>query len=78
VFGHSLAPNDNHVLRCIAAGGVSNLLVGLYGNPDSKANREAIGNADSLAALRERLRGDRWPLAIKYYDAESAHVWDAP
>jgi hypothetical protein len=78
VFGHSLAPNDDHVLRCIAAGGVSNLLVGLYGDPDSAANREAIRNAESLAALRSKLRGDRWPLAIKFYDAASAHVWDAP
>jgi hypothetical protein len=78
VFGHSLAPNDNHVLRCIAAGGVSNLLIGLYGDPNSQANREAIKNAEALAGLRVRLRGERWPLAIKFYDAPSAHVWDAP
>ncbi|MGR9319153.1 DUF4917 family protein [Rhizobium leguminosarum] len=78
VFGHSLAPNDDHILRCIAAGGVSNLLVGLYGPPDTPANRVAIRHAQALTALRKRLRGDRWPLALKFYDAASAHVWDAP
>lgn len=76
VFGHSLAPNDDHVLRCIAAGGVSNLLVGLYGDPTTATNREAIRHAQSLGNLRTQLKGDRWPLAIKFYDAASAHVWD--
>jgi hypothetical protein len=78
VFGHSLAPNDDHVLRYIATGAVPNLLVGLYGDPKSPANLVAIRQAQVLANLRTKLRGDRWPLAIKFYNAASARVWDAP
>lgn len=77
VFGHSLAPNDGHVLRCISAGGVSDLLVGLYGDPRSPDNRQAVGRALSLSRQRDRIRGDRFPLKITFYDAASAHVWDA-
>jgi hypothetical protein len=32
IYGHSLADNDAHVLRCIASGGARNLLVSLYGS----------------------------------------------
>ena len=75
VFGHSLAENDNHVLRCIAAGGVEHLLVSLYGDPNSRANREAIANAEALVRLREQKRGSRFPLTVTFYDAASARVW---
>ncbi|WP_283843446.1 DUF4917 family protein [Bradyrhizobium barranii] len=43
IFGHSLAENDSHVLKCISGGGCANLLVGLYGDPTKKENMEAIG-----------------------------------
>ena len=75
VFGHSLADNDAHVLRCIASGGARNLLVSLYGDPDTPTNRAAIRNAEALAALRQRRRGTRNPLNVTFYDATSARVW---
>lgn len=75
VFGHSLAENDRHVLRCIAAGGIANMLVGLYGDPTNKGNKEAIANAQSLVAERQRLRGEKWPLGLTFYDAATARVW---
>jgi Domain of unknown function (DUF4917) len=75
VFGHSLADNDAHVLRCIAAGGASNLLVSLYGDPDAPENRTAIRNAEALATIRTRRRGKRFPLTVTFYDAASARVW---
>ncbi len=75
IFGHSLAANDIHILRCIGVGGVEHLLVGLYGNPDSRINRAAIQNAEALVQLRASKRGPRFPLNVTYYDAASASVW---
>jgi len=74
IFGHSLASNDAHVLRCIAAGAAQNLLVGLYGDSDSPPNREAIRNAEKIADRRLRLR-PRAPLSITFYDAATARLW---
>ena len=74
IFGHSLANNDRHVLRCIASGSASNLLVGLYGDSNSPANLEIVKNAEAIADLRLRRRR-RYPLSLTYYDAASAKVW---
>ncbi len=41
IFGHSLAANDQHILRRISAGGAANLLIGLYGDPSSESNKQA-------------------------------------
>lgn len=75
VFGHSLADNDMHVLRCIALGGTSNLFVSLYGDPGTPTNRAAIRSAENLVNLRLQRRGKRYPLAVTFYDAASAQVW---
>jgi hypothetical protein len=75
VFGHSLATNDQHILRCISAGGTANLLIGLYGDPTSQANKTAIARADEPVALRTKLRGERVPLNVTFYKAETAKVW---
>lgn len=75
IFGHSLATNDNHILRYIAVGGVENLLVGLYGDPKSSGNCAAIQNSEALVDLRQRKRGKRFPLRVTFYDAASAQVW---
>ena len=74
IFGHSLANNDDHVLRCIAAGAVPDLLVGLYGDPTSPLNREAVRNAEKIIDRRLRLR-PRAPLSITFYDAATARLW---
>jgi hypothetical protein len=75
VFGHSLADNDKHILRCIAGGSVSTLLVGLYGDPASTGNQLAITNANELVQQRSAKRGPRFPLGLVFYNAESANVW---
>lgn len=75
IFGHSLAENDRHILRCIAAGGAANLLIGLYGDPNSAANRAIAERANELAGLRGKLRGERFPLNITFYKAETVKVW---
>ena len=74
IFGHSLASNDKHVLRCVAAGAAKSLLVGLYGDPGSDTNKEVIKNAHKIAASRLKRRRKN-PLEITFYDAASAKVW---
>ena len=74
IFGHSLGSNDNHVFRCIAAGAAENLLVGLYGDPKSEGNREAIKNAKKIADRRMKRR-PRNPLRVTFYNAASAKLW---
>lgn len=75
IFGHSLAPNDQHILRRISAGSAANLLVDLYGDPASELNKAKIAKADQLIALRTQLRGARFPLNVTFYQAETAKVW---
>jgi hypothetical protein len=71
VFGHSLAENDNHYLRCVQRGKVSHLYVGLYGDPNSDANKFIKRRAKELSNGRRA----RSPLGVSYFDAESANVW---
>lgn len=71
VFGHSLAENDDHYLRRIEKGKLAHLYVGLYGDPDSDANRTIIRRASELASRRTPRR----PLALDFFDAASAMVW---
>ena len=71
IYGHSLAENDDHYLRCIRKGKVSHLYVGLYGDSNSVSNKFIIRRANQLSNER---RG-RNALAVTYYDASSANVW---
>ncbi len=71
IFGHSLAENDNHYLRCIQRGKVSHLYVGLYGDPSSDSNKFITRRANELTNGR-RVRN---PLGVSYFDAASAKVW---
>lgn len=71
IYGHSLAENDNHFLRCIQRGKISNLYVGVYGDPDSPANMFIRRRAESLASARRTSS----PLQVTYFDAASAKVW---
>lgn len=71
IFGHSLAENDDHYLRCIRKGKVSQLYVGLYGDPNSDANKFIMRRANQLSNGR---RGKN-ALSVSYYDAASAKIW---
>ena len=75
VFGHSLATNDRHVLRCISKGGCGDIAVSLFGDPTSKANKAVISSARALQADRETARGKKYPLRVTFYEASSAQVW---
>lgn len=75
VYGHSLAENDDHVFRCIASGAVGEMYVSLFGDPSSKGNQDVIARAGEVVARRKELRGERVPLNVRFYDAQSAQVW---
>jgi hypothetical protein len=71
IFGHSLAENDDHILKRLARGRFPMLYVGLYGDPGSKGNQWIIERAKSLASER----AGRSKLEVSFYDVESAKVW---
>ncbi|MBU0541033.1 MAG: DUF4917 family protein [Gammaproteobacteria bacterium] len=71
IYGHSLAENDDHYLRCIQKGKLSKLYVGLYGDPSSEANKFIIRRANQLSNGRRA----RNPLGVSYFDAATAKVW---
>lgn len=71
IFGHSLAENDDHILKRIGKGRLKKLYVGIYGDPLGLANQTIIQRAQALAGLRH----EKWPLEIAFYDAASAGVW---
>jgi hypothetical protein len=71
IYGHSLAENDEHYLKRIEKGKVSNVYVGLYGGPDSDSSKRIIARANKLATSRSPGR----PLKVQFFDAATAHVW---
>lgn len=73
IFGHSLAENDQHILKKIARGKVGQIYVGLYGDPNSDGNKAIRSAANALGAHRD----ERVPLSVAFFDAGSAQVWGA-
>ena len=71
IFGHSLAENDDHILKRLARGRFPKLYVGIYGDPNSKPNQWIVERANSLAGPRLA----RSPLEVAFFDAASAKVW---
>ena len=73
VYGHSLAENDDHILKRIGKGRFKKLYVGIYGDPLTADNQRIMNRAQELAAMRH----ERWQLEVTFYDAASANVWGA-
>ena len=71
IFGHSLAENDDHILKRIGKGRLKKLYVGIYGDPLDAVNQTIMQRAQALAGLRH----EKWPLEVVFYDAASANVW---
>lgn len=71
IYGHSLAENDEHILRLISKGKVEKLFVGLYGNVKSKDNKVIIRRATELVNKRNNNKN----LELHFYSSESANVW---
>ncbi|HEY0280951.1 MAG TPA: DUF4917 family protein [Solirubrobacterales bacterium] len=80
VHGHSLDPNDEHVLRRIEDSRVEALFVSLHGDPDSEDNRRIAERARLMAERRAENEAGRQAryrkqLEVRFYDADSAAVW---
>jgi hypothetical protein len=71
IYGHSLAENDEHYLKRIEKGKVSQLYIGLHGDPDSASNKRIVRRADQMA--NNRRRGAT--LSISYFASSTARVW---
>lgn len=76
IFGHTMADNDQHVLRLIEGGRMTSLWVGLCGYPNNQGNRSIISHAEGLAPARIQRKNAN--LEVNFYDAVSAEPWCAP
>jgi hypothetical protein len=74
VFGHSFDDNDDHVLKKIPEGKITDLFVGLYGDPNSESNKRIIAKAFSFADYRAEIPRKKG-LAVHFFDVETAMVW---
>lgn len=72
IHGHSLADNDQHLLKKIGRGKTPCIYISLFGNPDEPWNRSIVNNANKIAAMRS----SRYPLSLCFYDAQSIKVWN--
>ncbi len=76
ILGHSLGETDGHILDAIVRNRrLSNLYVGLHGDPESFSNQATQTVARRLHDQRAQLAQHN-PLEICFYDSESAGVWD--
>jgi hypothetical protein len=71
IFGHSLAGNDDHILKRLGRGKFPTLYVGIFGSPDTTDNKRIIKRATDLKADRR----ERYPLEVKFFDSATAQVW---
>lgn len=71
IYGHSLAANDEHILRVIEGGKVNKVYVSIFGDPNSTDNCRIVDRAELLQANRT----GRVALSIYFFDAASAKVW---
>jgi hypothetical protein len=71
VYGHSMAPNDAHIMRMIGRGKLKQLFVGIYGHENTEGNQLIRRQVEWIQSLRPPRR----PLDVAYFDAASASVW---
>lgn len=80
VHGHSLAENDDHVIKRIEEGKVAAVFVSLHGDPSSESNRALRHRAELLVERRNEHEAPkpanrRQSVDLAFYDADSAEVW---
>jgi hypothetical protein len=75
IHGASLGANDDHVWETLESesSNVTGLYVGIVGSQASNPTRELIERAKLIRDRRESSGGRK--LRLRFYDAESAHVW---
>ena len=75
IYGHSLAENDDHILKLIPKSKVKKVLVGLYGDAKSPGNKQIIRRAEKFPAERRHST----KLDVLFFDVSTADVWgDSP
>lgn len=72
VIGHSLADNDEHVLKRVRKGGCGKMFVSVFGSLDDEWNKSIVAKAKSMTDSRP----DGRPLEVKFIDASTLHIWD--
>jgi hypothetical protein len=71
-YGISFSDNDSHIFEKISNGRIKALFVSIYGDPSSERNKQIMQTVEGLSAKRSE-----HPLAIYFYNAESAQVWNS-
>lgn len=71
VYGHSMAENDEHIIRLIEKNKVTHLFVGLYGPSTSAGNQKIIERTFKIQGARSAKR----QLELYFFDAATAQVW---
>lgn len=72
IYGHSLAKNDEHLLKLIDGGKTSHVFVGLHGNSNAPRNKLIIERAKLFSSRRPAYRPT---LEVHFFDTASAEVW---
>jgi hypothetical protein len=70
VFGHSATDNDQHVYQAIFGSGTKHVYFGIY-----QPNEQNVIELNAQLAKYQALGNQG--IDYSFYDAESAHVWDA-
>jgi hypothetical protein len=68
IYGHSLASNDEHILRLVDRSRVQQVFVSIFGDPASPENRIIERRAKEFGSTRRTI-------PVVFYDAASAKVW---
>jgi hypothetical protein len=71
IVGHSLADNDDHVLKRIRNGKIGQVFISMFGDPESDANKRMRIKAESWAEARR----DYAPLDVDFIDASTLQIW---
>ena len=75
-YGLSFGESDGHIMHAIAENkGLSNLLVGLFGDPEEPHNLATRAAVTQLKKTRSRRVPNLPDLAVEYFDSGSANVW---
>lgn len=72
IVGHSLAANDDHILKRVKDGKIGQLYVSVFGDPDSPENQIVIAKARSFIDGRHA----KLPLEVEFIDAGTLHIWN--
>lgn len=70
IFGLSMAENDEHIVKLLDRGKPGYIAIGLYGDADSKGNRQIIARAMKFGTKRKGTAPK-----IVFFDAGGASVW---